>query len=118
MLLLNVKRVKIGNTVVDVEYTDDINLLAGDNLGYITINFGKIYIKKSQVPWMQSRTLWHEIFHAISYLYQVLEVQDNSDDELNDREINRLAIAMNNIEFEYIDPPKTIDSGEGYRVGI
>ena len=108
MLLLNVKKVKIGSSEFDVEYTDDVNLLAGDNLGYITHTAGKIYVKKSQVPWMQSRNLWHEIFHSISYLHQVLENDTHANIELNEREINRLAIAMNNIEFEYLDP----DSGQ------
>lgn len=101
MILENVKAVIINGMRLDVEYTDDVNKLQGDNLGNINHTNATICIKESMVPWMKSQTLWHEIVHSLSYLYKIQEPKNNPDYEFNERETGRLASALNFLEFEY-----------------
>jgi hypothetical protein len=104
MILKNVKAVIVNGMRLDVEYTDDVNNLQGDNLGNINHSNAIIYIKKSMVPSMQSRTLWHEVVHSIGFLYKVIESEDNPEIEFNERETSRLASALNSLEIEREEP--------------
>lgn len=104
MILENVKAVIIKGMRIEVEYTDNINKLEGDNLGNINHSNAIIYIKKSMVPWMQSQTLWHEIAHSICFLYKIIESENCPKIEFNERETSRLASALNNLKIEYQEP--------------